>query len=302
MVLAIGHILAGIVFFFAFNWFEMSGATKLTAIGIALGGSLLLFMLSPRASIAGQAGGIAATVLTGVLFAVIGQIYQTGADAWQLFVTWALLALPLALIARNALHMLVWQVIANIAWMTFAMQYLVAQGQLNEMGVPVIAGLAMLVIAGCRNLLLYRFGQGWLDYAWTRTLPVLTGLIYLGWTAIAAIIDFGEQETWPLIGAICFLIACTGLALHYRHHRDGFAVACLAGAGLAIFTGTLWGRILFENFTGRFENAVGHFTLLFLGGLALVWLYGQWVRRNWRKLDEDETPGTPLPPAEAQPA
>ena len=35
-------------------------------------------------------------LITGGLFASIGQTYQTGADPWQLFALWAALGLPLA--------------------------------------------------------------------------------------------------------------------------------------------------------------------------------------------------------------
>ena len=41
----------------------------------------------------------AAAVLLGALLAVYGQTYQTGADPWGLFATWALLILPWAVAA-----------------------------------------------------------------------------------------------------------------------------------------------------------------------------------------------------------
>ncbi len=44
---------------------------------------------------------LAAGFLFGALFAVFGQIYQTGADSWELFRAWALILLPLALLSRQ---------------------------------------------------------------------------------------------------------------------------------------------------------------------------------------------------------
>ena len=45
---------------------------------------------------------IAASVLVGVLLAVIGQVYHTGADAYSLFAAWTLLILPWTLASRSA--------------------------------------------------------------------------------------------------------------------------------------------------------------------------------------------------------
>ena len=62
-----------------------------------------------------QALYLAAMLAAGGLFALIGQIYQTGADTWQLFALWAALTLPLALIARTRLCWLLWFVLADCA-------------------------------------------------------------------------------------------------------------------------------------------------------------------------------------------
>ena len=62
-----------------------------------------------------QALYLAAMLAAGGLFALIGQIYQTGADTWQLFALWAVLTLPLALIARTRLCWLLWFVLADCA-------------------------------------------------------------------------------------------------------------------------------------------------------------------------------------------
>ena len=62
-----------------------------------------------------QALYLAAMLAAGGLFALIGQIYQTGADTWQLFALWAALTLPLALIARTRLCWLLWFVLVDCA-------------------------------------------------------------------------------------------------------------------------------------------------------------------------------------------
>ena len=84
MALAIGHILSGIIFFFAFNWNAFSGMMKFAVVGGGIAACLFAWILSKLDSPAGQAFGIGATVLVGVMFAVLGQVYQTPAMLHQL--------------------------------------------------------------------------------------------------------------------------------------------------------------------------------------------------------------------------
>ena len=95
--LAVGHILSGIIFFFAFNWNDMPGMLKFTVVGGGIITCLLAWVVARLDSPAGQAFGIGATVLVGVMFAVLGQVYQTPAMIHTPFVFWALLTLPFCL-------------------------------------------------------------------------------------------------------------------------------------------------------------------------------------------------------------
>ena len=53
---------------------------------------------------AGKAALLAAALLTGGLLALIGQTYQTGADTFELFATWAALILPWVLAIQQGLR------------------------------------------------------------------------------------------------------------------------------------------------------------------------------------------------------
>ena len=43
---------------------------------------------------------LAASLMTGALLALVGQVYQTGADSWQLFAIWSVLIVPWVAISR----------------------------------------------------------------------------------------------------------------------------------------------------------------------------------------------------------
>lgn len=88
LTLGIGLSLAGIVFFFAYNWDDLH---KFVKIGIVE----VLVILITGLTFCGQINQLsrqilltASSMLVGVLFAVFGQIYQTGANAYDFFLAW----------------------------------------------------------------------------------------------------------------------------------------------------------------------------------------------------------------------
>ncbi|WP_284209194.1 DUF2157 domain-containing protein, partial [Chitiniphilus shinanonensis] len=93
-------LLSGIVMMFAANWLAWP---RLARVGLAAAivlAALAASWLTRRDVPAHRWAVFALATLAGVLLAVIGQAYQTGADAWQLFALWALLALPWAAYLR----------------------------------------------------------------------------------------------------------------------------------------------------------------------------------------------------------
>ena len=78
------HLLAGVLFFFAYNWDDLAPFAKFAILQSAILISFVGAMFARIDKPVGEGLLIAASVLTGVLFAVVGQVYQTGADAWEL--------------------------------------------------------------------------------------------------------------------------------------------------------------------------------------------------------------------------
>jgi uncharacterized membrane protein len=88
LLLGAGFLLAGIVFFFAYNWDGLHKFVKLGIVaGLLTGCVIAAWMMHPH-SAAHKALLFAACLLTGVLFAVYGQIYQTGANSFDFFLAW----------------------------------------------------------------------------------------------------------------------------------------------------------------------------------------------------------------------
>ncbi|MGL4859569.1 MAG: DUF2157 domain-containing protein [Enterobacteriaceae bacterium] len=99
---------AGVIFFFAYNWQSLSRFHKfaLVQMVILLFTGLSFCMWNRWAK---EVALLGLALSLGSAFALFGQIYQTGADAWELFIVWSFSLLPIVLLSpRPALFLLLW--------------------------------------------------------------------------------------------------------------------------------------------------------------------------------------------------
>ena len=112
-------LVLSLVFFIAYNWQNIGKMGKFAlvegalVITIALYVALSFRQLRQRFQLIRQLLLLIASIITGSLLALFGQVYQTGADTWQLFFGWALLITPWVLIARFPALWLLWLGLIN---------------------------------------------------------------------------------------------------------------------------------------------------------------------------------------------
>ena len=102
----------GIILWLAANWDTLGRMPRfaLLQVVVAVACAGAAWQARLRAPL-----GLVALLAIGGLFAYFGQTYQTGADPWQLFAAWALLALPLCLGARSDVLWAPWALVAMTA-------------------------------------------------------------------------------------------------------------------------------------------------------------------------------------------
>jgi uncharacterized membrane protein len=210
---------AAVIFFFAFNWDSLGRIAKLALVEAAIVAALLA---SWRLDLDGMAGKAVLTflaLLVGALLALTGQIYQTGADTWELFGWWAVLILPWALVGRFAPLWLFWLALLNLAaWLYFSLE------TSGETVMWVLLALDSLALAAWEAG--HRAGIEWLRDTWPPRLAAIasgamaTGLALwgifdggpgvLGWFAWIAIAYFWYGHVRPdlfvLAGGLLSLI------------------------------------------------------------------------------------------------
>ena len=203
-------LLAGVVFFFAYNWADMHRFEKFGLIQLGLVGTVMLAWRQGWRSVSGQAFLIAATVLVGVLMAVFGQVYQTGADAWQLFFSWSMLVLPWVLVANSAALWVLWLVIAETAIATWSHTGGFSIFHARWAAWMCVGSLLPLALLAVRETMLLT-RKAWLADAWLRPVLVLMALGLLSVPAFSAIIFTDTRAGWllPWLAA-----AITGFAVY----------------------------------------------------------------------------------------
>ena len=112
-------LVLSLVFFIAYNWQNIGKMGKFALVEGALVITIALYValsfrkLRQRFQLIRQLLLLIASIVTGSLLALFGQVYQTGADTWQLFFGWALLITPWVMIARFPALWLLWLGLIN---------------------------------------------------------------------------------------------------------------------------------------------------------------------------------------------
>ena len=278
-------ILSGIVFFFAYNWAGLHRFVRIGLVAVPLLGSAFAAHHAMNAgahlgrhSLEAALG--SGVVLTGVLLAVVGQIYQTGADSELLFAAWALFALPWVIVAAVPWLWLFWLLLLNVAlglylagradvWALFALQ-----------GMPLwwpllLNGSALILWEGlARRGVLERTAYG----------PRLVAL----WTTLAVtfpalfwVFEEGKKD-WPGLEwtPIYYGLWAVAVSFYYRWRvRDIVPLALLAGSLVCVLNALLARQL----FVGSLVKATSFLLLgLAIAGMSAVatgWL--RYTVRLW---------------------
>ena len=148
--LAAGFMLAGLIFFFAYNWDALHKFVKLGIIEALVILLTLTALLMRNNILVRNILLTAASVMIGVLFAVFGQVYQTGADAYDLFLNWTLCTILWVIVAGFAPLWLIWLALVNIT-----VQLYLRQTELSFMTTQLLLFLVNAISLGMTLLLKY---------------------------------------------------------------------------------------------------------------------------------------------------
>ena len=116
-------LVLALLFFMAFNWHELGRISKFMMIEAIMATLIIFYIFLDNYKFIQQVLLMILTVVLGILLALIGQTYQTGADPWQLFAFWAFFMSPWAVVARFSGIWLLWIVLLNLSTILYYQKF-----------------------------------------------------------------------------------------------------------------------------------------------------------------------------------
>jgi uncharacterized membrane protein len=286
-------IVAGVTTFFAWNWADLDYWIKFVLIQTGIAGIALLAWRLGIDSMGGRVALFSSAFLVGVLFAVFGQVYQTGADPYGLFIAWSILILPLAIIGRQAALWILFQTLLILALIMYWTQVVDPPNgwwQLAQLLGPLAwlsstlmdSTLASLVFAlNAVALIAWEYAVNQ-NVAWMqgRTYPRVVGLGALSNVLIPTFMfivgaSFGEKINLGFISPVLYAVASVAALYYYQFRRPDLLMLTMLVFGAILIFNTLVGRFI--------PMGAGSILLLAILLIAQVAGAAYWLRKVSRR-------------------
>ncbi len=122
IILGVGFATTGIIFFFAYNWADLHKFAKIGLTEVLITATTIIALLPKINQNTRNIILTGSAFLVGVLFAVFGQIYQTGANAYDFFLAWTLFIALWVAISNFAPLWLLFIVLINTTFILYTQQ------------------------------------------------------------------------------------------------------------------------------------------------------------------------------------
>ena len=249
---------ASVVFFVAYNWAEWGRFARFGIVEVTILLAVAAYVRWGAHRIAAQAALLAATLSLGALLALVGQVYQTGADPWQLFFAWAVLMLPWALLGQAAILWVVWVALLNLSGVLYFQSF----GVFDLMFDSSLWTYWLLFLFNALVLAIWELAAlrwSWLAVDWARRLVAVAAGTAITWLTLITVFNDRHPEAMPLLAYGLWL---AGMYAVYRRWRlDLFMLAggCLS---TTLVVTALLARYVFE---GNEMAGFGLIALVILG-------------------------------------
>ena len=261
-------LVCAMLFLVAYNWSEMGRWLRFGLVQAALVAAIAVYCWGVRRVVVVRAALTAATLLLGVLLALYGQVYQTGADPWQLFFTWAVLMLPWVLVARFDALWVLWLGLLNLS---VALYFRTWSGAFGTLFISDAAALWGLFVLNTSALVVWELGARrwrWLSTGWATCLLALGSGTPLTMLMLAFLF---EARSGFSATALVYPAWLAALYAVYRYWRADLFV--LAGGCLSVI-------VVVTAMIGRYFMRQGDpggllvlaMAVLGMGAMAVIWL------------------------------
>jgi uncharacterized membrane protein len=271
LIVGVVLLVAGTIFFVAANWSALPGFTRMAIVGGAMVVATLVGGYLGD-TLAGRAVTLLGGLLFGPLLAVYGQIYQTGADAWELFAPWTLVLIAYGALSRFVGTFVLALICLHITCFTWIDQALGADIY-EGAGAQAIAGLALIdavIVALSEHFTTGR------DREVIARAAAFAGLALL--VPFGVLTVFDELPEGGLPGLVLLVAGLVAIWAIYRARRPDIGMLAAFASVITLLTSTLVARVLFDGLDAELFGV----TMLGVVVCAQVWGFTRWLL-SWRR-------------------
>lgn len=282
LVLGTLFITAAILLFFAYNWAYIPPTIKmgtiLSLIAILTIGNFML-LRQDKVFVANLLL-VTTAFMVGVFMAVFGQIYQTGADSYTLFLTWAIMILPWCIMTRFTALWALWLVVCNIAIQAW-WDLRIYPNWLKSDDIYIVVSLFHYCLYIIAKITIEK-SQTWLDKQWVRLLLSIGIFAPVTIAIIDVIIDYRMRDL-DIRLAIYFTIfvsfyACAKWIIKgFDEYSVGFFSAML-------IIGTLVVRSIFEIPGDHYISQFFLNTIFIIALIKYGYQYYRYVTKDFKEV------------------
>ncbi|MGD8796662.1 MAG: DUF2157 domain-containing protein [Thiohalophilus sp.] len=266
-----------VMFFIAYNWDDIGRFAKFGMVEVLIVLAVLGYWKLGERRVVGQVSLVAATIFLGVLLALYGQTYQTGADPWQLFMNWALLSLPWVLVGRFSVLWIVWLALVNLSIILYFRAFPAGFGLLFHWGTGMLWGLFLLNILAQALWELAARRWTWLDQRWAVRLIAVVAGYAITWLTMMAIFDW--EDVTPVAGFMWLIWIVAMVYIYQFLIRDLFMLTGCCLSAIIVVTSFLSKHLLMQaEATGAL--LIMAFLVIGMGAVSIIWL--KKVHHRWQ--------------------
>lgn len=259
-------ICSGVIFFFAYNWQEISRFSKFALVEAVMLFTTLAYIRFASTTLK-TVTLISMSLFTGALLALVGQTYQTGADPWQLFATWSLLILPWAIISRASSLWVLWAALVNLS----VLLYLEISDDIFGIALNEDVGLWIVVLLNTTLLCVFEtFTLLNKPATANRYFNQLLVLIAGTTTTVLAIWAIFER-TMGVAGFIYYAVWITSAYYVYRYKRPDLFIISMGSLSVIVILVSLLIKVIDHSIDDGGFLLVS-FAIIGLSTLAGIWL------------------------------
>lgn len=270
IILGVGFATTGIIFFFAYNWADLHKFAKIGLTEVLITATTIIALLPKINQNTRNIILTGSAFLVGVLFAVFGQIYQTGANAYDFFLAWTLFIALWVAISNFAPLWLLFIVLINTTFILYTQQ--VAKDWDELLIVTIIFCINVIILIS--TFLLQNL----------KKVPVIpmwfTHILTLGCAVIATlgmmIVIFDEYKSLSIIFTILILTTYAIGIWHGLNSKNIFYLSVIPFSIISIISALL---INFSTDGGMFLFV----SLFVIGSVTMVIMNIINLQKKWKK-------------------